>query len=109
MNDYRAIMIVIITILISALSRLLPMLLFSKAEKTPEIITYLSKVLPSAIMAFLVIYCLKDTDLFAGNHGIPEALASALVVLTYVYKRNSLLSILSGTLCYMFLVQVIFI
>ena len=83
MNDYRAIMIVIITILVSALSRLLPMLLFSKAEKTPEIITYLSKVLPSAIMAFLVIYCLKDTDLFAGNHGIPEALASALVVLRF--------------------------
>lgn len=109
MTDYRAIMIVIITIIVSVLSRLLPSILFSKSEKTPAIITYLSKVLPNAIMAFLVVYCLKDTDFLSYSHGMPEIIASALVILTYAYKRNSLLSILSGTLCYMFLVQIIFI
>ena len=71
-------------------------------------ITYLSGVLPYAIMGMLVVYCLKNMNLFAGTHGIPEILASAAVVGLHVRKRNTLLSIAVGTVFYMFLVQVVF-
>ena len=59
-------------------------------------------------LGMLVVYCLKNMNLFAGTHGIPEILASAAVVGLHVWKRNTLLSIAVGTVFYMFLVQVVF-
>ena len=79
-----------------------------RQKEVPGYITYLSGVLPYAIMGMLVVYCLKNMNLFAGTHGIPEILASAAVVGLHVWKRNTLLSIAVGTVFYMFLVQVVF-
>jgi branched-subunit amino acid transport protein AzlD len=56
----------------------------------------------------LVIYCLKDTSLVEAPHGLPELLAALSVVGLQAWKRNSLLSILSGTVIYMVLVQLVF-
>lgn len=75
---------------------------------TPSYIQYLGKVLPSAVFGLLVIYCLKDVSLWAGNHAIPEFLAIAVVVGLHVWKRQMLLSIAGGTICYMLLVQLVF-
>lgn len=88
--------------------RFLPFLVFGGKKEVPGYITYLSGVLPYAIMGMLVVYCLKNMNLFAGTHGIPEILASAAVVGLHVWKRNTLLSIAVGTVFYMFLVQVVF-
>lgn len=43
-----------------------------------------------------------------GSHGIPEAIAIAVVVLLHLWKRQILLSIAGGTICYMLLVQLVF-
>ena len=69
---------------------------------------YLGEVLPQAIIGMLVIYCLKDVSLKTSPFGLPEAAAALTVVILQVWKRNSLLSILTGTLLYMFLVQIVF-
>ena len=86
--------------------RFIPFFVFKK--KTPEYISYLGDVLPPAIIGMLVIYCLKDVNLLAYSFGIPELLAVAVVVGLQAWKRNSLISILAGTVIYMLLTQFIF-
>jgi branched-subunit amino acid transport protein AzlD len=53
----------------------------------------------------LVIYCLKDVTPLAQPYGIPELLAVACVVAVQAWRRNSLISILTGTVFYMVLVR----
>ena len=95
-------------ILGTMVTRFLPFILFPADKPTPKYIRYLGKVLPSAALGMLVIYCLKSVNLLTGSHGLPELISIALVVLLHLWKRQMLLSIAAGTLCYMFLVQSIF-
>ena len=91
---------------VTMLIRFLPFLVFRK--KTPKYISYLGKVLPPAIIGMLVIYCLKDITPTVHPFGIPELIAAACVVIVQVWKRNSLISILTGTVIYMVLIQLVF-
>ena len=91
---------------VTILLRFLPFLIFRKAA--PEYILYLGKVLPAAIIGMLVVYCLKDISFISAPFGLPELIAGLSVVLLQWWKRNSLISILFGTVLYMFLVQVVF-
>ena len=106
MIDMRAAALIAVCAAVTILLRFLPFLIFGGKKEIPGYITYLSGVLPYAIMGMLVVYCLRNVDLFAETHGIPEILASAAVVVLHVWKRNTLLSIAVGTVFYMFLVQV---
>ncbi|MCI8443242.1 MAG: branched-chain amino acid transporter AzlD [Provencibacterium sp.] len=90
------------------LTRFLPFLLFPAGKPTPQYIRYLGTVLPSAVFGLLVVYCLKDVSLFSGSHAVPELLSIAVVIGLHLWKRQMLLSIAGGTLCYMLLVQFIF-
>ena len=102
----NAVILVAVMAMATAALRFLPFLVFSK--KTPPFIVYLGKVLPAALIGMLVIYCLKDVQVFSASHGLPELIAGAAVVLLQAWKRNSLLSILAGTVMYMLLVQLVF-
>lgn len=95
-------------ILGTMLTRFLPFLLFPAGRSTPRYIQYLGKVLPSAVFGLLVIYCLRNINIFIGGHGVPEALSILLVVALQLWKRQMLLSIAGGTVCYMLLVQFLF-
>lgn len=88
------------------LLRFLPFLVFQK--ETPPYIAYLGRVLPSAMMGMLVIYCLKDVSILSAPHGLPELIAGGCVVGLQAWKRNSLLSILLGTALYMLLIRLVF-
>ena len=88
--------------------RFLPFLIFRENRTTPPIVAYLGQILPFAIMGMLVVYCLKDVVITAAPFGIPEFLGCAVVALLHLWKRNTLLSIGAGTLCYMLLVQFVF-
>ena len=107
-NTYIWLSVAIIALLTAAL-RFLPFALFGNGRKTPKIIEKLSSMLPYAIMGMLVVYCLKDTSFSSLGGFLPALIASAVVVLLHVWKRNTLLSIISGTVCYMLLVQLVFI
>lgn len=102
----------LITILVVAagtmLTRFLPFLLFPAGKPTPKYIRYLGNVLPAAVFGMLVVYCLKNVQLFAGSHGLPEVIAIAVVAALHLWKKNTLLSIAGGTVCYMLLVQLVF-
>lgn len=89
-------------------TRFLPFLLFPSHKPTPKFIHYLGKVLPSAVLGMLVIYCLKDVSITTGSHGIPEFIAIAVVVALHLWKRQMLLSIAAGTIIYMGLIQFLF-
>lgn len=90
------------------LTRFLPFLIFPGGKETPKFIQYLGKFLPGAVFGLLVVYCLKHVDLLSGSHGIPEAVAIAVVAGLHLWKRQMLLSVAGGTLCYMLLVQFVF-
>ena len=98
--------LIAIMAIVTMLIRFLPFLVFRK--QTPKYISYLGSVLPPAIIGMLVIYCLKDITPSVHPFGIPELIAVACVAGVQVWKRNSLISILTGTLIYMLLVQTVF-
>ena len=102
----RAAVLVAVMAAVTMLLRFLPFLVFRK--EPPAYITYLGKVLPPAIIGMLVIYCLKDVSLFARPFGLPELIAVAGVAAVQAWKRNSLISILTGTVLYMVLIRLVF-
>lgn len=108
MSDPHALLLVLVVSGVTILLRFLPFWLFSGSRKSPAFLTYLSNVLPYAIMGMLVVYCLRNVRISAAPHGLPELIASAVVVGLYRWKKNMLLSIAAGTALYMVLVQVVF-
>lgn len=105
MNNYFPLLQIITISLVTMLVRFSPFLIFNKQEKLPDIISYLGKVLPTAIMAMLVVYCLKDVNITVFPYGLKELIAVLVVAMLHIYKRNTLLSIVCGTICYMLLIQ----
>ena len=107
MNLHAALMVAVTAAVTIAL-RFLPFLIFGGEKKTPPYISYLGKVLPYAIMGMLVVFCLKNVSILSAPHGIPELIAGAVTVGLHIWKRNTLISIVAGTVCYMLLVQLVF-
>ena len=85
-------------------TRALPFIFFNSREP-PAIVSVVEKNLPPMILLLLVIYCLKDVHWFAVPYGIPELCTIAVVAGLHLWKRNAMLSIFTGTLLYMVLVQ----
>lgn len=104
----QSLVIVIACALTTVAVRYLPFILFDHGKEPPKWIKYLGDVLPPAIMSVLVIYCLRNVNLLAGSHGIPDLLCIAVAVLLHLWKRNVLLSICVSTVLYMILVQTVF-
>ena len=94
---------------VTALLRFLPFLIFKGNKPTPKLLVYLGKVLPFAIMGMLVVFCLKNVSVMQAPHGLPELIASAVVVALHIWRKNTLLSIGVGTVLYMVLVQFVFV
>ena len=90
------------------LTRWLPFLLFPEKREPPQVVLYLGRVLPPAMMGLLVVYCFRNVTWLSGSHGLPEVLAAAVVAALHLWKRNVLLSIAGGTAVYMLLVQTVF-
>ena len=108
MTVTQQIIIIAIAVVGTFLTRLLPFLIFPADKPTPKFIKYLGNVLPAAIFGLLVIYCLKNVSITEGTHGIPEMISIAVVVLLHLWKKQTLLSIAAGTVCYMVLIQFVF-
>ncbi|HIY07853.1 MAG TPA: AzlD domain-containing protein [Firmicutes bacterium] len=93
---------------VTLFTRAFPFLFLSKGKTATKYSVYLAQALPPAVMAMLIVYCLRSTPVLASPHGIPEAAAVAAVILLHLWKRNNLLSILGGTVIYMVLLQGVF-
>ena len=94
---------------VTFLTRALPFLLFDRGESPPKLVLYLGRGLPPAIIAMLIIYCLRDISFAAPAGWAPQLIAVGAVVLLHLWKKNNLLSIFGGTMLYMVLVQAVFV
>jgi branched-subunit amino acid transport protein AzlD len=104
----HSLLIIAVTAACIFLTRLSPFVLFGRRKEPHAIIRYLGEKLPAAVMAILIIYCLKDVDFSSANSVLPQAISIALVVILHLWKKSNILSIGAGTLCYMLLIQYIF-
>ena len=108
-QSLHAALVVFLVALITFLLRYAPFALFGGKRGMPAAITYLGNYLPPAIMAILIVYCLKGITLTSSPYGLPEFISVAVVTALHLWKRNFLFSIAGGTICYMFLIQSIFV
>lgn len=108
MSETHVWMMVAVIALVTALLRFLPFAVFSGGRKTPAIIERLGAVLPHAIMAMLVVYCLKGTHFTSPEGWVPALIGVLVTGALHVWKRSTLLSIIGGTVVYMLLVQMAF-
>ena len=108
LNDIQSLCTILLVAAATVITRFLPFVLFPKGKEHPRIIDQLSPLLPPAMMGLLVIYCLRNVDVAAASHGLPELLAIAVTAGLHLWRRNTLLSIGAGTVAYMLLVQLVF-
>lgn len=108
MTISQQIITISICIAVTMLTRFLPFILFNEKRKTPDFIQYIGKYLPSAVFGMLVIYCLRNVQIIQGTHGIPELISIVITGVLHIWKRQMLLSIAGGTICYMLLLHYVF-
>lgn len=93
---------------VTFLTRALPFLLFDRGDHPPRLVLYLGQALPPAVIAMLIIYCLKGVSFASPAGWVPSLLAGAAAVLLHLWKGSDLLSIFGATALYMALVQGVF-
>lgn len=108
LTQAQAIAAIAVMAIVTFLTRALPFLLFDRGSAPPKMVLYLGRVLPPAIIAMLIIYCLKDLSFLTPGAWMPQLISAGVVVALHLWKHNNLLSIFGGTVLYMVLVQVVF-
>ena len=102
----------IITVLMVAIgtiiTRFFSFIVFPAKRKAPKFIQYLGKALPASIFGLLVVYSLKDVNIFSKSTLLPTLISILLVIVLHIWKKQMFLSISAGTICYMILTQLIF-
>ena len=109
LDTIHSLIIVAMVALATQITRWTPFLLFSGDKKLPKVVEDLGRLLPPAMMGLLVVYCLRNVDIAAAPHGLPELIALAVVTGLHLWKGNVLLSIGVGAAVYMVLVQAVFV
>jgi branched-subunit amino acid transport protein AzlD len=104
----QALTSIFVMAVVTFLTRALPFFLFDRGGEPPKVVLYLGQVLPPAIIAMLIVYCLKGVSFATPAGWVPAALSCAAVVALHLWKKNDLLSIFGGTILYMVLVQAVF-
>lgn len=103
----HALLVVIICAGVTALLRAAPFAFFGGREGVPRLVAALGRTLPPAIMAALVVYCLKTVPFGALRDAVSQLAAAAVVVAVHLLRRNTLLSIAAGTAAYMALIRIL--
>src|SRR5699024_7104385 len=108
MTHKQMLLTVFVIMLGTMFTRFLVFFIFPPSKEPPQFVNYLGKVLPAAAIGLLVIYALKELKLTKAPFAIPAFLAILVIVLIHKWRRNSLLSISTGTIVYMVLIQGVF-
>ena len=104
MNEIEYLLAAILVMAISTyLTRLTPFLMFTPVKENAKL-NFVAKNTPPMVMMILVIYMLKEVD-YLSTEIFYTLFALAVTVGLQILKRNALLSIVSGTIVYMFFVQ----
>ncbi|HHW48680.1 MAG TPA: branched-chain amino acid transporter AzlD [Clostridiaceae bacterium] len=105
----HSVLIILTASVCTILTRVAPFALFGRKKEVPGIIKYLGTILPSAIIATLIVYCLRNSISLKPPGGFAEVLSIMVVVILHKWKRNTLLSIAGGTIVYMILIRFVFV
>ena len=92
---------------VTVFTRAVSFLVFPGGKKAPAFILWMGSQLPRAVMAMLVVYCLKDISFAQTSGWIPALMGVAVTAALHVWKRQMFLSIGGGTLVYMVLLRVL--
>ena len=84
--------------------RLFPFALFSK-RKPGKLIHIFERYIPPVVMIGLLIYSLRDICFTSLSLWLPQISAITFTIVTYIWKKNSLLSIFGGTIVYMIMIR----
>jgi len=103
--NVHALWIVLVCAGVTLALRAAPFLFFGGKGGVPQIITKLGGMLPAAIMAALVVYCLKGVPGGTFSDGAKQLIASAVVAGVHLWRRSTMLSIAAGTAAYMALIR----
>ena len=107
LTSSESLIIIMVVAAMTFFIRLLPFLIAGKMNRSAAIWQSISLMLPTAILGVLLIYAIRTIE-FANLHGfMPQILGVAIVMLLHRWKRNTLISIGVGTICYMLMVQFI--
>lgn len=104
MSEIEIYIAIAIMVIVNFLTRLFPFLFFGKSE-LPSSIVFIERFFPAVIMTILIIYSIKDIDFNIAPYGLKQIGAIAFTVVLHLVFKNYLISIFSGTIFYMLLVQ----
>lgn len=107
MTTAQMLLTIAISALVTIATRAVPFLLFPDGRQPPAFITWLGRMLPRAVMAMLVVYCLKDVSFTASPWGIPALAGVVVTALLHLWKRQMIFSICGGTAVYMVLLRLL--
>lgn len=99
---------IIIIALVTLGTRVAPFLFFRQDKPVPKFVEYIGAYLPPAVMAMLIIYSVRNVSISHFPFGIPEIIGILTVAFIHNWKNNYLLSIFTGTVVYMVMVQFVF-
>ena len=108
MTTAQAVASILVMAGVTFLTRVIPFALFGRGGQPPRVVAYLGQVLPPAVIAMLIVYCLRGVTFSAPAGWVPSILAGVTAVLLHLWKGNDLLSIFGATGLYMLLVQGVF-
>ena len=109
MTLFQSAITIALVALATMCTRFLPFLVFKSDKPIPPFLNYIGRALGPAVFGMLVVYCLKGVSLVTYPFGIPELMGVLCVVILHLVFRKTLLSIAGGTICYMLLVNLIFV
>ncbi len=109
MNHTYTISVMAVIALITLATRAFPFIVFGSRREVSKRILYIGRVLPPAVIAVLVVYCLRNITPFTAPYGLAELISVGLVAVLHLWKKNTILSVLSGTACYMILIRILFV
>lgn len=107
MSTARILITIAAAAVITFTLRVLPFFAFGGERSMPGWLEKLGRILPSAIMAVLIVYCLKGAAADLTGVGVPQFIAVAIVAVSHKLRHSTLLSIVLGTGAYMALLQIL--
>jgi branched-subunit amino acid transport protein AzlD len=103
MNIEYLVMVIAIMSVATFATRLPPFVLFSGREQHP-LLQFIARYTPPMVMTILVIYMLKSVD-YLSAEGLYAFIALFVTIGVHLWRRNALVSIVTGPAVFMSFVQ----
>ncbi|MDD3339022.1 MAG: AzlD domain-containing protein [Lachnospiraceae bacterium] len=107
MNNTQILLTILVSAAITICLRAAPFVFLGRKGELGPRVRSLGNMLPAAIMATLVVYCLKTIPTGAWGENLITIVGVAATALVHIWKKNTILSITVGTVLYMILVHIL--